>query len=320
MPMMRVHTHELPARERFDRWREVTGSMLAPVEIRSAHAADFAAEARLVDLGGPVVTSVTCPSYQASRTSRLIRSSDPEAYQVSVNLDSRSTLAVGRAATVHLRPGELLLYDTSQPFEGHAVPRPGQEFATGFMVSLPRTLLPLPGSALRKAIPLVIPGATGVGAVLSGFLGDLMRHAPEMSPVDTDRMSAVLVDLVAAAVAGRLEQSMPDGARRRSLQAAARRFIRENLSDVDLTPAAVAAALHISPRYLYQLFSGQAGVAAWIRAQRLERCRRDLADPGLAGVPVAAVARRWGLTDTAHFSRAFSAKYGKTPREYRLGG
>ncbi|MFI2270975.1 AraC family transcriptional regulator [Catenuloplanes sp. NPDC020197] len=37
--------------------------------------------------------------------------------------------------------------------------------------------------------------------------------------------------------------------------------------------------------------------------------------PGPAAV--AAVARRWGLTDAAHYSKAFRAAYGLSPREWR---
>ncbi|WP_405914833.1 AraC family transcriptional regulator [Streptomyces sp. NBC_00728] len=33
----------------------------------------------------------------------------------------------------------------------------------------------------------------------------------------------------------------------------------------------------------------------------------------------AAVARRWDLTDLAHFSRAFRAAYGISPSEWRAG-
>jgi hypothetical protein len=58
-------------------------------------------------------------------------------------------------------------------------------------------------------------------------------------------------------------------------------------------------------------------VAAWIRSRRLDRCRRDLADPGLWARPVSAIGARWGFPDGAHFSRVFRAAYGIPPREYR---
>ena len=53
-------------------------------------------------------------------------------------------------------------------------------------------------------------------------------------------------------------------------------FVEQHLGDADLTPAAVAAAHHVSLRQLHRLFETQeTTVAAWIRHRRLERCRRD---------------------------------------------
>ena len=51
-------------------------------------------------------------------------------------------------------------------------------------------------------------------------------------------------------------------------------------------------------------------MSEWIRRARLERCRRDLADPALARETILAVATRWGMPDAAHFSRMFRATYG----------
>jgi AraC-like DNA-binding protein len=45
--------------------------------------------------------------------------------------------------------------------------------------------------------------------------------------------------------------------------------------------------------------------------------RRDLASPELAGVSVARLATRDGLSDAPHFSRLFRATYGCTPGDYR---
>jgi AraC-like DNA-binding protein len=80
----------------------------------------------------------------------------------------------------------------------------------------------------------------------------------------------------------------------------------------------VAAAHHISVRYLHRLFDDEEyGVAGYIRRRRLERCRADLLDPSLAGRSVAATAGRWGFTNAAHFNRLFRKVYGVPPGEYR---
>ena len=107
--------------------------------------------------------------------------------------------------------------------------------------------------------------------------------------------------------------------RRRELQLRIHAFIQEHLGDPELSPAAIAAANHISLRLLHKLFQEQGQtVAGWIRARRLERCRRDLLDPAQAACPVAAVAARWGFRSAIHFSRLFRATYGLPPHEYRL--
>jgi AraC-like DNA-binding protein len=98
-----------------------------------------------------------------------------------------------------------------------------------------------------------------------------------------------------------------------------RAFILQRLSDQGLTPRAIAAAHHISVRTLHRLFrvDGDATVAAWVRARRLEGCRRDLLDPRQRSRSVRAIAFRWGFRDNAHFSRAFRAAYGTSPQRCR---
>nr|WP_316728251.1 helix-turn-helix transcriptional regulator [Streptomyces sp. 11x1] len=83
----------------------------------------------------------------------------------------------------------------------------------------------------------------------------------------------------------------------------------------------IAAAHHISLSYLHRLFQQDSPgetVAAWIRAQRLEGARRDLADPALAATPVHTIAARWGMPRPSDFTRAFRWAYGVSPTGYRV--
>ncbi|MEU2281631.1 helix-turn-helix domain-containing protein [Streptomyces sp. NPDC013178] len=97
-----------------------------------------------------------------------------------------------------------------------------------------------------------------------------------------------------------------------------RAYIGRHLADPDLTPQTIARAHHISVRYLHKLFEGEGTtVGRWIRSRRLEASLRDLGHREATGLTIAAVARRWGFTSAAHFSRAFRAEYGISPREWR---
>ena len=51
-----------------------------------------------------------------------------------------------------------------------------------------------------------------------------------------------------------------------------------------------------------------------------EMCIRDsLCDPALAARSISEIAVAWGFNDAAHFSRAFRARFGRSPRELRAG-
>jgi AraC-like DNA-binding protein len=129
------------------------------------------------------------------------------------------------------------------------------------------------------------------------------------------------MDLLIVALAERLGRAatLAPTTQRRALLASVQGFIDQRLADPELSPSAIAAAHHISLRYLHKLFEAQpTTVSGWIRQRRLERCRRDLLDPALGDWSVSAIAARWGLIDAAHFGRLFRAAYGLPPAEYRL--
>ena len=95
-------------------------------------------------------------------------------------------------------------------------------------------------------------------------------------------------------------------------------YIEEHLTDPDLAPARIAAANNISLRYLHKLCADSGfHVAEVIMRRRLEGARRDLAQPEFAAHTVAAIARRWGFSDPAHFSKRFSGAYRMPPGEWR---
>ena len=54
-----------------------------------------------------------------------------------------------------------------------------------------------------------------------------------------------------------------------------------------------------------------------IRTERLERCRKALADRSQAHRTITEIAYGWGFSDMTHFGRSFKAVYGELPSDYR---
>jgi AraC-like DNA-binding protein len=218
----------------------------------------------------------------------------------------------GRAS--QLRAGEFAIYDFTRPYD--ITYDSAHQFA---VFNVPRELLSLPVSSVGQltAVPITPEGAAAVAApLLERVATDVEKYGPDSAA----RLSTIVTDLIATVVAERIDQAelVSSDTQRRVLLVRIHDFIERHLGETELAPEVVAAAHHVSVRYLHRLFESQpTTVAAWIRRRRLERCRKDLADPALHTVPVSAIAARWGLLDATHFSRLFRQTYGLPPRDYR---
>ncbi|WNM37542.1 helix-turn-helix domain-containing protein [Micromonospora halotolerans] len=314
-----VDTAGLPPAERFDFWQDVVARESVAARISSAHAADFAASARAVDLGVVRLGAWRYPSLELARTPRLIRSSDPELYQLALPLNGHGVVSQQRRSG-RLGPSGFALIDTVRPHGSrHAPDRTAAPLET-LTVLVPHRALPLPPHRAAALLAAPIPADAGMGALLAGFLRRLVAHPEQYAAADAPRLDRIALDLIAGTLAGQVEaeRDLPVEVRITGLRARVEAWIREHLADPGLTPAAAAEAHHLSVRALHRLFEGgDTSVAALIRTARLDRCFRDLADPRLRHLAVHQVAARWGFRDRAHFSRAFRAAYGLSPREHR---
>lgn len=96
-------------------------------------------------------------------------------------------------------------------------------------------------------------------------------------------------------------------------------FVRDHLWDPELNCEMIANALRLSQRYIYDVFADEPlTLMRWIRQERLRRCQRELSSVTLRNRSISEIAYAWGFVDPAHFSRVFSAEFGKSPRAFRL--
>ena len=187
-------------------------------------------------------------------------------------------------------------------------------------VMFPRATLPLPIDVVSASAP----GDTeGVCELAADFAARLIAGAATFSAPTRTRLGLILLDLLSTALSSYfdLSDALTADDRHRVRLAQIDGYIWRNLGDPRLSPPVVAAANHISLRYLHRIFSDEHGqtIGAFIREARLQRCRRDLADPLLASWSIERIARRWGFTDLASFSRTFKQALGVAPSTYRAG-
>ncbi len=303
---------DFSAHDALDAWAATTADAVMPTGFRLAGTEPFHGWLKVASLGAVQVSAMAYHSFRCMRTPKLIRRADPECFQVAFMRSGRHVLEQNRSRTA-LQPGEMAIFDSSRPFESWAD-------GESLLIQFPHTLLPLPTSRIHRILARPLPGDQGIGCLLADFLTRLEGIGADYTPQDAIRLAAASLDLVTVVVAHHLEceSEVPADSRQRSLYLRVLAYIQGHLGDPALTVDAIAATHHISVRSLHRLFQ-QHGVSvrAWIRAQRMERCCRDLADPTRRHQPIAAIAARWGFPRPADFTRAFRTRYGITPSEFR---
>lgn len=314
-----MRSEDLPAADRFQWWREQCAKDVVPTVASSPHSGDFHATVTVAELGPLQLSVLDFPEVRALRTPALVHRSDPEQYGLSV-IAANDLWFAQADRECRLGPGDLLLHDTSQPFDSRALPGVGP--GRLLMLQLPKSELPLRPQRLNRLLARRLTGDAGMNAILARYLTSVASvvERAEVGERETARLGEAALDLVAAALAANLdhEDRLAPETRQRALLARIEAFIELNLADPDLTPAEIAAHHHISLGYLHRLFRvRELTLTQWIRHRRLERCRVDLADPRLGHHPVRAVAARWGIRHPADFSRGFRTAYGMTPNDYR---
>jgi len=139
-----------------------------------------------------------------------------------------------------------------------------------------------------------------------------------MDETDGVKSANLLLDLATMAFAMAYRSDVAESAVTSSRLFSIKQHIERELCDPGLTPSIVAENLGISERYLRKLFAMEDDSATkYIQRRRLEKCAAQLASPVWRGRTISDIAFSWGFNSSAHFTRAFRARFGCSPKEYR---
>lgn len=250
----------------------------------------------------------------AVRARRHIESSSADDFLIALHLRGTAHgTQDGREVT--LRPGDFALFDSTRPY---SITFLGDRLFEHVIYQVPRASLRA-HRQIGMTTALRVPAASSAGRLVSPYLQTLARpwpsedgQPPEQSLVDAG------LDLAASAlrITGGLQgQPAPS---RRALLGELKRYALAHLGDPCLSPEAAARASYISVREVHRQFARDGlSFGAWVREERLRRCRHDLTRPQLSGLAVSEIAARWGFRSPAHFTRIFTARYGMPPGQIR---
>ncbi|MFI6729324.1 helix-turn-helix domain-containing protein [Streptomyces atratus] len=307
-----LSTSSIAVSERAEFWRNAVVTTFVPLVVDLHEEEPSTATISSRQLGTLQVSQVTAGPQTVVRSRRMIARGSAE--YLTLTMQHRGTARLEQDGhTALVRPGEFSLRDSRRPYTKELTE------AFGFTAfQLPRAALDVADNDLQTLTATVLSDGSPSAALIATYLRGLARSAGDLAPVLGSGLAATTCDLLAVLIQERTGQSAPEAPETaRAMLARIKDYLIRHLSDSDLSPEAIAAAHHISVRYLHKLFEHEeTTISRWIQRRRLDMCRRELERTPVVS-SVSAVAHRWGFVSPAHFSRVFRTAYGMSPREWQ---
>jgi AraC-like DNA-binding protein len=307
-------TAEVAERKRFQFWQDAVCDTFVELDCQARAEGSFFGEITTAQCDGLYFSNVRSDGQIVKRTRTRIRRAREEVMLISLQVQGVGIIAQdGREA--RLQPGDFACYDSTRPYT--------LNFDAGFE----QLVLHMPREAMVRRIGRTevwtarrIEAASPVGSLVLPFVRRTASIVSDVAPATASRLSETCLSLVTAALGERLGDIAGGGtSARTALIFRAKAIIESSLHDHALNTEKVAELVSISPRYLQDLFHAESTtVSDWIWKRRLEKSRRDLADPLRACDSIAQIALACGFADFGHFSRRYKEAFGASPRDDRV--
>jgi len=313
---MPIHftTDTAPGYRRLALWQDIVCDVYVGLDCTSSIGRDFRGAVTRSPLGRAACSEVSSNQQRVYRTPARIGRAHEEYVLIALGKHGIGSVAQdGRETVIH--PGEFAIYDTTRPYELRF-----DDAFTQLILQVPREMLNRCISGTEALTAISFGPDRPLAKLAHDFVYQLCASADRIAPEQATRLSEQAVDLVAMALAEHLPAQPSASSHRAALRYRLKAHIRAHLADPDLSLAATAGALGISPRYVNDLLSDEeTSFQRHVLKERLAQCARDLASPMLAHRQVGEIAFAWGFNDLSHFGRVFREHYGASPREWRHG-
>ena len=292
----------------FDRWHQVTCRDFSLTECRRIPKDFFRAQVAIREFGSLKINKIwsrTTPDQRicVERSVSDTRKDPRDYFMLWLALKGEIVFAQG-GRIARMKAGDLTLHDQAQPFS--------LEFSDNshsLMVSIPRPLLMSRLPHAQRLTAQTIDHRSKLG-ILAGSMVQQLMVLDENRDEIVDRLGASTLDVLATTLTAEL--TYPSEVNEDQRLRDVKRYLLANLEANGLTLDAIAHAQNMSPRTLNRLFAADATTPMrWLWDQRLLASHRALTQGETRHVTDAAY--RFGFSDVSHFSRAFKAKFGRSP-------
>jgi AraC family transcriptional regulator, positive regulator of tynA and feaB len=303
-------TQGIAAREQFAYWREAVCEAVLNVATELPPEERFAGEIGCASYGELRFAAFTSSPHQIVRRNAHIARSANDHFLLSLQRSGVSRMQqCGRAC--ELQPGDIGIVDGSRPF------------SVTFPDPVGRIVAVIPAGLLQSRAPWLRDRPIGLLArdgALHDVLGTYIERlaGPDCgSEREAELLTDNLCNLVALLTARSASEQRLSQAQISDLERMLM-FLRRHVSNPDLNLQALADHMRISVRTVHKRFEeANTTFRQWLPDERLDTCRRALADPRCNNMTVAQIAYSLGFNDLSHFTKTFRARFGLPPGRFR---
>ncbi|HUL90527.1 MAG TPA: helix-turn-helix domain-containing protein [Pseudolabrys sp.] len=299
-------TDTVNERERFSFWRELVCKMVFSISPESPHE-NFSGRITAWNSGSLRFATCETNGYANIRTRRDISSAPADHYTIYLQLRGQ-TLMEQCDQSFAFEKNDFFISDGREPYRAAL-----SDDGFRAMVVVPRTMIDWRAPWLcRRPLSKLDPNSPYVDLARRHFVHLV---SGDVNEIETSLLTDNVCNLLALAGA----TDIPPNRLRPELQMTALlAFCRQHLHYPGLSPQFVAENFGISVRTLHLRFGtlGQT-FGRWLLETRLDACRKALRDPLQDNRTISEIAYSCGFNDLSHFNKAFRARFGMTPGEWR---
>ena len=210
------------------------------------------------------------------------------------------------------QPGQFFIELSSLPYEFYHLQQ-----VSLYVIKVPLALLSPQMGTIERQFARSLSIDEGAGRLLVFQIRQILELIQQyrLAALEVKILEQQLLNLIVLTLSAPKEVMMSTSSSIQSVHLKRiEHYVSLNLASSDLNPKTVAAACHISARYLHKLFSDLPYTFSdWVKELRLKQANHILKTKSY--VTIYEVSHRVGYGDQGYFSRIYKQHFGYTPRD-----